>query len=230
MITVVIPVGPNKIYREYLQECIDSIKEQTVTPSEVILVDDMANIDSWHINFDGMSKHPNYCAVKIHKNLWLSGCPHSFNFGIALSSNDLVIMLGSDDKLLPHAVEDALKAWEKYKDPLAYYYYTIVYSHNGEEQSAANNCAMIHKDLWKYCGGFPIQTTVGANDWILLSALLRCEKDVVNFYNIESSTPAYWYRMHDQSITSTINNWPAIEAVKDRLIADWKRPDWGRYE
>lgn len=225
MITVAIPVGPNRVYQQYLQECLDSVKAQTLEVDDVILIDDMAGVETWGLDLNGF-KH----GVRIHKNPWLCGVSHSFNFGVALARAELVIMLGSDDKLFPHAVEDALGTWEKYKDPLAYYYFTIVYSHNGEEQRAANNCAMVHKDLWKYTGGFPIQTTVGANDFILLSTLLRCEADKVKFINIESNTPAYWYRMHDQSITSTINVWPAIEAVKGWLIDNWKKPEWGRYE
>ncbi len=35
MMSVVVPIGPNPVYRNYLFECLDSIAAQTFKPSEV---------------------------------------------------------------------------------------------------------------------------------------------------------------------------------------------------
>jgi len=216
----VIPVGPNKVYRKYLQECLDSIKEQIVPPDEVILIDDMADILSWGLDYSGLP-------VRLYENAWLCGCAHSFNFGVASADNELVIMLGSDDKLYPWAVKDALAAWERYKDPLGYYFFEIEYSDTGETQAAANNCAMVTKSLWKHTGGFPIGSDTGPCDHIFLSIMLAHK--IGNIYRIESEKPAYWYRRHQDSLTNhCIPN--AAWYVEQYYNEFYKLPEWGRYE
>ena len=44
-ITVVIPVGPNPVYKEYLPECIESVLNQTYPPDEIFVVDDAAGVN-----------------------------------------------------------------------------------------------------------------------------------------------------------------------------------------
>lgn len=224
MITIAIPVGPDRTYQEYLQECLDSIKEQTIAPDEILLIDDMAGLFSWGLDLEGLSR------VRLHENPWLCGVPHSFNFGVSLAQNELVIMLGSDDKLYPWAIEDALKTWAANQVLLGYYYFDIEYSDNGETQSAANNCAMVTKSLWEHTGGFPIQSVVGACDHIFLSMMMAAKGKAGSIIRIESEKPPYWYRRHNKSATAGSNIWPAIEAVKERLSSkDFKSPEWGRY-
>lgn len=221
MITVVIPVGPDRIYKKYLQECLDSVKEQTIAPDEVILIDDMAGLWPGKWKTEGLN-------MRWYKNPWLCGVPHSFNFGVALAKNSLVIMLGSDDKLMPWAVEDALKCWGHHKDPLGYYFFDIEYSDTGEVQSAANNCAMVHKHLWRHTGGFPIESSLGPCDHIFLSMLLsnKCG----NIHRIESEKPAYWYRRHKASVSHNVKIAGAVEFVEDYYNNHWSKPKWGRYE
>ncbi len=220
MITVVIPVGPDRVYRDYLQECIDSLKVQTIKADEVILIDDMADLRLWGLNFGDLP-------VKIYRNPWLSGCAHSFNFGIALAKNDLVLMLGSDDKLHPWAIEDCLRAWAKYRDPLGYYFCDVEYN-DGETQACACNCAMVTKQLWRHCGGFPIQSTVGANDSILISILLG-NRDAGHLIHVESKKPPFWYRRHQGTVTAKSGDMQGpIFAVRDILTRTWKQPQWGR--
>lgn len=222
MLSVCIPVGPDKVYRDYLQECLDSLKTQTVPADEIVLIDDMAGISQWGLNLEGLN-------IRIHENPWICGVPHSFNFGVSLAKNDLVIMLGSDDKLYPWAIEDALKTWDKYKDPLGYYYFDIVYSDTGEIQRAANNCAMVTKELWRRTGGFPVQSAVGACDHIFLSMMMANGSKVGNIININSSKPPYWYRRHQHSATSNTNIWGAVATVRDWFTNNHKGVLWGRY-
>jgi len=217
-------VGPDKVYKKYLQECLDSLKKQTIAVDEVLLIDDMAGLLTWNLDLSGLNR------VRIHENPWLCGVPHSFNFGVALASNELVILLGSDDKLHPWAIEDALKTWDKYQNKLSYYYFDIEYSDNGEVQSAANNCAMVTKSLWKRTGGFPVQSSVGACDHIYLSMLIASNGQAGNLIRIESEKPPYWYRRHELSATNTSNLGAAILAVKTFYTKkEWKSPEWGRY-
>lgn len=221
MITVAIPVGPDKVYKKYLQECLDSLKEQTIPPSEVLLIDDMAGLYGWKLDF---GKLP----VRVHQNLWLCGCAHSFNFGVALAKNNLVIMLGSDDKLHPWAVRDCIKAWEQHEDPLGYYWCDVEYS-DGETQAAACNCAMVHKELWKHIGGFPIQSSVGACDSILLSIMIGNNGKAGNLYHVESEKPPFWYRRHNESVTGqSLHMQGPIFTIRHQLTTHWRKPQWGR--
>ena len=50
MITVVIPVGPQSVYKKYLPEALESLKYQTEPPDEILIIDDMADLsvnDLW---------------------------------------------------------------------------------------------------------------------------------------------------------------------------------------
>ncbi len=214
-----VPVGPNKVYKKYLQECLDSLKHQSIRPGEVILIDDMAGLEDWKLDFGDLN-------VKIHKNPWLCGCAHSFNFGVALAKHDLVIMLGSDDRLHPWAVEDCLKAWNEYQDPLGYYWCDVEYS-DGETQAAACNCAMVHKKLWEHNGGFPIQSSVGACDSILLSIMIGNANRAGKLYHVKSDKPPFWYRRHMETVTAHSGDMQGpIFSVRDILTRTWERPAW----
>jgi glycosyltransferase involved in cell wall biosynthesis len=220
---VVIPVGPNKVYKKYLQQCIDSLKVQELPADEIILIDDMAGLEKWNLNLNGLP-------VRIHKNPWLSGVAHSFNFGVALARNECVVMLGSDDALRPHALIDAARTYGQVNDKMGYYYYEIEYSDTGETQADANNCAMVTKTLWKAVGGFPVQSSIGACDHILLSVIIG--NRLAGLYRIWSHKPPYWYRRHGESVTTTMapELYQAQSLIRDGLTMNYKRPNWGRYD
>lgn len=214
MITVVIPVGTSAHCTRYLQECLDSLKEQSMRPTEIILVDDMAHLNKLKLDISGLN-------VIVHRNLWHSGQPHSVNYGIALSSNELIFMLNSDDKLKPWALEDCLSAWNKYKDELGYYWCDVEYSDTGEYQRCATSAAMVTKTLWKHIGGYPIESSIGMPDTILISILLK-HKAAGNLYHVMSEKPPYWYRRHLESMTETTRKYKGIiQDLREIIINDW---------
>lgn len=186
-ITVSIPVGPHPSNQRWLGECLLSIEKQTESPSEILIIDDGANLEP----IEG---------VRIWKTPWASGVAHAFNFGVALAQNDLVIMLGSDDRLLPKAIERCWQAWERIKDPLGYYAMTIVYN-DGREQTTPCNAAMVHKQLWRHTGGFPIESAVGMCDSVLLSMMMATRGKMGNIHSI-APEPIYWYREHNETDTA----------------------------
>ncbi len=222
MITVAIPVGPSKVYRQYLQECIDSLKVQMVAPSEVLIIDDMAGVKDWGIDFGDLP-------IRIHENPWLCGGACSFNFGVALAANELVLMLGSDDCLRPWAIADCLTSWEHEQDPLGFYFCDVEYSDTGEKQGCACNCAMVTKTLWRLTGGFPPASAAGAWDTILLSIMIGNAPRAGNIIRVKSAEPPFWYRRHNESVTSKSGDmFPVVKVVRDVLTAKWTRPDWPR--
>ncbi len=232
MITVAIPVGPDPIYKELLPECIESVRNQTTKPDEILIIDDQAHLDvmnfEGHLHIRGDSKDRLLDGLDVHvwKTPWLVGVPHAFNFGVALASNDLVIMLGSDDRLEPWAIEDCLAAWERHKDLLGYYWMDVQYA-SGEQQSLACNAAMVHKDLWRHTGGFPVQSAVGPCDTILISMMLAKNGEAGNFYHVESAKPPYWYRDHGATFTKKNGAYYAAAGiVRDAFTVGWEKPTW----
>lgn len=272
-ITVVVPVGPNPAYREYLGECLESLRRQTCPPDEVLIIDDQAQLlagvdvsdfsasqsscsrslfdaiiaELEHSSGSGLSFHslkdPTQGIIEmigrqwpfpitLWKTPWLSGVAHAFNFGVGLARHDLVLMLGSDDRLEPWCLEDCLKTYEDHQDPLGYYYLDVQYS-DGRQQRLACNAAMVTKALWRHNGGFPVESAVGAPDTILVSIMLAAKGEAGHLIHVESHAPPYWYRQHDQTDTVARSRpfFGAIKAVRDYYTEEavqWKKPAWIR--
>jgi len=221
MITVCIAVGPKPAYRKYFQECLDSLKVQTVMPTEVLIVDDMARLEEWEgLDFGDLP-------ISLYKNAWLSGPVWSYNFGIVMAKNGLIMMLGSDDKLHPWAVADCLRAWEQHQDPIGYYWCDVEYS-TGEFQSCPSGPAMVTKQLWLNSGGFPPPSAVGAADSTFISILLS-HTEAGHLIKVESEKPPWWYRVHDETMSAEWGSFqPAIFNVRSELSIHWKHPDWAK--
>ncbi len=227
MITVVIPVGPDPVYREYLDEAIHSARTQTCPPSEILLVDDQAHLQStWYSCDCPTLAVEGIIHQRIWRTPWLSGVAHSFNFGVALARNDLVFMLGSDDRLEPWCLEDCVRAYETNMKRPAYYWVDVQYS-DGEQQALACNAAMVHKDLWRSSGGFPVESAVGPCDTMLMSILLT-HPEAGSCYHVESKTPPYWYRRHAQTYSRVRGSkFGDVHApIRDMVTKLWRKPPW----
>ena len=227
-ITVVIPVGPDPIYRKYLPEAIESVQQQTLPPAEILFIDDQAHLptewhdrtwDHHHSDFDIDSR--------VWRTPWLSGVAHSFNFGVALANHDLVFMMGSDDRLLPDCLSDCWRAFQDTGGKPGYYWVDVVYSDDGEEQALPCNAAMVHKDTWRTSGGFPVESAVGPCDTMLVS-ILTVHGGAGALYHVESAAPPYWYRRHDQTYSRTRGSrfFPVWSAVRNTVTELWTPPAW----
>jgi hypothetical protein len=224
MITVAIPVGPDPVYRKYLDEAIDSVRAQTVPPSELLLIDDQAHLPEPHGKY--ATRDGRLIDRTIWRTPWLSGVAHSFNFGVALAKNDLVFMLGSDDRLEPHCLEDCLAAYEASGKRPGYYWVDVQYS-DGEQQALACNAAMVHKAMWRSSGGFPVESAVGPCDTMLVSILLT-HPEAGAMFHVESDTPPYWYRRHSETYSRTRGSkFGGVHGpVRDKVMELWKKPTW----
>lgn len=213
-----IPVGPKPHHRQWLGDVWESISSQSIFPSEVLLINDGGDSS----DLDVLSQIDNI-PTRIHHSPCNLGVVASLNIGISIARNELVLLGCTDDIFLPNCVQRCGEAWDKYKNPLGYYYLGVRYS-DGREQNCACGAAMVTKELWNYTGGFPPQASVGAADHIFLSMLIAGSRDGYSKAEIirVSDELTYWYRVHDKTETSTTNIWPAIEAVRDRLTSEWR--------
>lgn len=229
-LSVVVPVGPRKEHANWLEECLASIEAQTLKPHEVIFVDDMASIpfQIWH----SFSLRNPKIVVQHWESPWHLGVAHAFNFGVALSSEECVFLLGADDTIEPDCLEQCMKKYQETNEQIrgqSYYYVGVRYMDSGEDQSLACGAAMVTKSLWRWNGGFPVETASGASDSALISIMLA-NKSAGRLIPVNESKPLYNYRRHEWTDTASKGPWQGvILETRGILTANWAPPEWQRF-
>lgn len=231
-ITVAIPVGPELHHRRWLGECLASVASQTRPPDEILLIDDMAGLEPTLYHSDA---YP----IRAWRSPWRLGATHAFNFGVALAEHDLVLMLGSDDRLEFTCVESCLAQYEASGRQDAYYYLPFTYAIRGVEgqkdgdfpSSSITNMAMVTKGLWRKTGGFPIVAAMGPCDYIMGAVMEKSGSPYIFVSPLQGET-LYWFRCHMENETRIrmrdYSGWP-VDHVKILCAASWRSPQWGRY-
>lgn len=106
MISVIIPTYNRK---ELLPRAVDSIFVQTVQDFEIIIADD-GSTDGTEAMVREKYHDPRIRYERLEKN---SGVHAARNRGLDLAKGEYIVLLDSDDELLPHAFSTALDASEK---------------------------------------------------------------------------------------------------------------------
>jgi len=102
-VSVVVPVHDT---REYIEECIQSLVNQSHADLEIILVDDCSPDDSAAIIFSHMLLDPRIIYVKTRKN---RGLLLVRQIGARFATGDYITFVDSDDFVAPDIYERALK-------------------------------------------------------------------------------------------------------------------------
>lgn len=97
---------PSYNYARYLPECLDSCLAQTVKVDEIVVVDDGSSDDSWAVIQGYMARFPHVRGMRQPNG----GICATTNAAIALCTGDVVLLLDSDDIMLPTRVEKVLEA------------------------------------------------------------------------------------------------------------------------
>ncbi|WP_444914159.1 glycosyltransferase [Microbulbifer sp. TRSA007] len=101
-VSIVIPIYNNS---EHLQDCLDSILNQTISDIEIICIDDKSEDDSVEILDEYVRKYPDIItAIKHDKNLSASQCRKD---GVLSSSGEYIMFVDADDYIEPTACEIA---------------------------------------------------------------------------------------------------------------------------
>ena len=227
-VTVTIPVGPKPEHQRWLQECLLSLLDQTIRPKQILLINDQARIDFDVLRamFPTGLRGRDWPTLDIWATPWLSGVAHAFNYGVALAEHKVVVMLGSDDMLLPRAISDLNETIAKEQDHTGYYWFDVEYS-DGETQSAPCNAAATTKEFWNLTGGFPPESAIGACDTMLLSACIARPDLGKHLHNVKSEAPPYYVRRHADTETAKKGDLQnAIFSVRDWHTRNWERPEW----
>ena len=242
-VTVLIPIGPQPEYLQWLPEAIESVLQQTVPVDEILLLADGFNL--WEkIRLDtlvfpdlygpelGLNKsihwntttHGKVTYIESEDKLtpkvswwsspWNIGFAQVFNCGVGLADNDLIIYLASDDKLMPTAVEDCLKTWNDNNQKDAWY--AMSYWYHEDTHTIPNNAAMITENLWKYLKGYPPSAFAGP-DAMLLSCLIAHANDRI--IKVAEGKANYWVREHPYQDTKRQFSFFAASGVME-IIRD----------
>jgi hypothetical protein len=231
-VTVIIPVGPQKEYLQYLPEAIESILVQTVLPTEILLLADGVDISldflkgivvKYSHAIEMFKDHFTLCPIdrnkmimiKRWKSPWNIGFSPIFNCGVGLALYDNIVYLASDDKLMPTCIEDCVNTWNEYDQKDAWYACTYQLE-NGDTYTIPNNAGMITKNLWKWTKGFPPAAFAGP-DALLLSCLIAHALDRI--IKVEEGKPNYWIREHPYQETKRQFGYYAASGVME-IIRD----------
>ena len=103
LVSVIIPCYNHE---DYIEECIQSVLNQTYKNIEIVVIDD-GSTDSSHRIINALSISNNFY-YEHQKN---KGISRTLNKGLEISKSNLVTIISSDDKLLETAIE---KFIEKY--------------------------------------------------------------------------------------------------------------------
>jgi len=220
-IGVVIPVGPEEHHKTWLDECLESVQQQTHKAHRIVVVDDMAALDTAILN---------QYRVTHWKAPWRLGVAGAFNVGVAVAHQngcDLALMLGADDRIEPECLAALARTYEHEGGRDGYYWLNLAYS-DGREQALPCNAAAVTPGLWRRTGGFPPQAGVGAPDAILINLMLqKFPKMLIGV----GGGVYYWHRVHDkqETLVEIPRGWP-YGVVRTIHALHFKEPTWGRYE
>ncbi|HEV7256394.1 MAG TPA: glycosyltransferase [Bosea sp. (in: a-proteobacteria)] len=202
LVSVIIPCFN---YGAYLEEAIASVRAQTISSCEIIIVDDGSTDPATHAVLDRLSSDPALRLVRQDNQ----GLPSARNNGIAIARGEYICCLDADDLIEPTYLECAISIF--CADTSA----GFVYSHvrmfgdvsdvweTGEfdiQQALFGNftsvSAVFRRDDWREVGGYSPVMRGGFEDWefwIRLSTLGRRGRVVHH--------PLFLHRRHGRTMT-----------------------------
>ncbi|MGH1518937.1 glycosyltransferase family 2 protein [Chryseobacterium sp. JK1] len=116
-------IVPSFNHAKHLEECIQSVKNQSYTNWECIIIDDGSTDDTRSVATKLTDDKIQY----IHQEN--SGVSSARNQGIKAATGDYILPLDADDTLNPLALEKMLEVFEKNKDTLIVFSDTVYFGH-----------------------------------------------------------------------------------------------------
>ena len=215
---------------KFLKECIESILAQTYKDFELIIVNDASPEDLTSIvqSFDD----PRIRYYVNEANCGALNVVDNWNKCLSYATGDYVICMGDDDKLLPNCLEEYIKLINLFPKLGVYHGWTEIIderSHVIRMQEARPLKESVYSMIWhrwhgriQYIGDFLFKTsqlrTIGgyyklpyawASDDI--TVFLMAEKYGI----VHVDKPNFFYRINDQTITSTGNALIKMNALLD---------------
>lgn len=217
-VTIVIPIGPEPSHREWANEALESAVVELQPLDALLVVADgwmTSNMEvcAWALKqLDLWPYRPGPTVPDVHgyRLPWRMGVAGAFNAGVGWAQTELVVMLGSDDLLLPGAIDACVGTWEDNDRADAYYWMSIEYGDDRKDkiQALPCNAAMVTRAFWRWSGGFPVETASGAPDAALVSMLMVHAPE--KLIAVQQGTAFQWVRVHEGQDTAGRAPWQGV--------------------
>lgn len=226
LISIVTPVYNTS--PKMLQECIESVINQTYTNWELVLVDDKStNTAPVRIMKDYANKDSRIKTVFNKKNMHIAGAT---NAGIQISKGEYIALLDHDDVLYPHALFSVVASLQTKKHDFIYSDEDKL-SANGKKRknpffkpdwspdylrsiNYITHFTVIKKTLINKVGGLRAKCD-GAQDWDLF---LRTTRQAKSIYHIQDVL--YGWRMSNNSTAQETEAKPYVVAAQKKALQD----------
>jgi GT2 family glycosyltransferase/glycosyltransferase involved in cell wall biosynthesis/SAM-dependent methyltransferase len=214
-VTIIVPLFN---YGHFLPDALESVRSQTVSGLDVIVIDDRSTDDSLRIAKAWLERHASeFNSVVLLQNRKNSKLGATRNAGIAFSDTELFLPLDPDNLLLPDCVEKCLKQLDE--TGAAFAYPTMdVFGDNTErtgntlgaiefDPTLFNSCnyidamALVRKACWTAVGGYSTLDPAGWEDYEFWCKLV--EK---GFYGVRIGEIVAKYRAHSGSMLGAMTD------------------------
>jgi glycosyltransferase involved in cell wall biosynthesis len=223
-VTVVIPLYN---YGHFVTEALESVSNQTLKVLDLIVVDDHSTDDSLHIALNWAKRNTaRFNRIMILRNRVNSGVALSRNTGFDAAETPFILLLDSDNRLLPECCKSCLQVIRE--SGAAFVYPMIRQFGNSTDlmgvapylpmRFAGGNyidaMALVAKSAWVEVGGY-VHIEYGWSDYDFWCRLAERGRFGHSVERVLAE-----YRVHNQSMLRTT---PGTLEYKQRLIADVER-------
>lgn len=163
-VTVVVPLYN---YQNYIVECLNSVRLQTMPDLDLIIVDDHSTDNSGDIAKNWINEHfKRFNSVKLVQHVKNSGLGNARNTGFDLADTLYVMVLDADNRLLPSCCKELHQAANSSKSSFAYSIIQQFGDSNARMGTKAvfpadfipgnviDAMALVSKEAWSLVGGY----------------------------------------------------------------------------
>lgn len=206
LISVIVPCYNQA---QYLEECLQSVLDQSYTHWECIIVNDGSPDDTQIVAQEWMEKDTRFKYIDKENG----GLCSARNAGIELAEGEFILPLDADDKISTHYLKLAIEEFEKDADLKVVYcraekfgnetgfWELQPFSLNALAKGNPIFCSAIYRKLdWERVGGYDTKMIYGYEDWEFWIAILKSGGNVKCLNII-----GFYYRMKPESMVQILN-------------------------
>ncbi|WP_394759394.1 glycosyltransferase family 2 protein [Flavobacterium sp.] len=218
-VSVIVPLFNDE---KYIIECLQSVKNQSYTNWECIIVNDGSTDNSESIVSDFIQNNTNFIYIKKEN----TGVSDTRNKGIMMSSGEFILPLDSDDKISPEYITEAITIFRKNPNTTLVYCKALFF---GEKEGEFKLSRYKYSDLilknMIFCSGiykkqdylktqgYDINLKLGLEDWEFWIQLLDDKSEVVCLDKIH-----FYYRIKEKSRNTIHTDIKKIEEIQDYIF------------
>jgi glycosyltransferase involved in cell wall biosynthesis len=201
-------------YQQYIKECLESVKKQTLKTFDLLVVDDCSQDNSTRIVESWMRENRsrfNRCSLLRHKQNM--GLAQTRNTAFDQACTPFVFVLDADNALYPRCLERHLAVLSDCDASFSYSYLEVFGAVKGLQNTIlwdkkilqfgnmVDAMVMLRKSAWEQAGGYSIMEVMGWEDYDLWFKIARNGGWGILIPEILAR-----YRVHTKSMLRTITN------------------------